>query len=252
MVTAAVLAMLLLFWAGTGCANVEKVIFLGPQAIPIPAEHPNLDDLRLASLSPQRPYLRAKLHAAFPSSDAAKGEVSWFLLGGLRAGQRYELRICWAATQPTQFRLHTYTLPTVFETSALVSSLASYSESQQNPPVIAGAATPILRRAPVPSFRPHSTDRSSILFLQVFAAADYFTSNASLMQNIPPLDVDIILDPYLLNAIPRSLVPTAVYIIFLAAGSWFLSGIVWSRLSAFAEIQDVKRSGTVEDLKKKR
>ncbi|KAI9774916.1 MAG: hypothetical protein M1840_000132 [Geoglossum simile] len=247
---ALMLSMLLLLWVGTSHANIEKVVFLGPKAFPIPPEHPNLDDLQLASLSPRRPYLRTQLRAAFPGGGTNKGEVSWFLLEHLRAGQRYELRICWAATQPTQFWLYTYPLPTVFETPTLITSLASYSGSLQNPPLVAGAAEPALHGAPESILVPHVADPSSILFLQLFAAADYFTSNASLMQNVPLLDVDIILDPYLLNAIPRSLVPTATYIAFLAAGSWLFSGIAWSFLSAFSQTQVVKGSDTTESLKK--
>ncbi|KAH0537035.1 hypothetical protein FGG08_006133 [Glutinoglossum americanum] len=181
----------LLLWAGSSYANVEKVIFLGPSAIPIPPEHPNFDDLYLASLSPQRPYLRTELRASFPSDEADKGEVTWLLLENLRAGQRYELRICWAATQPTQFWLYTYTIPTVFESSTLITSLASYSESRQTLPRAVEAAEPVLSGAPGSSRGPRNVELSSILFLQIFAAADYFTSNVSLMQNVPPLDVDI-------------------------------------------------------------
>jgi len=55
----------------------------------------------------------------------------------------------------------------------------------------------------------------------------------------------------LLNAVPRSLVSTAVYIALLAVGSWFLSGIVWGSLSAFAQAQGVKGGDTAENLKKK-
>ena len=39
-----------------------------------------------------------------------------------------------------------------------------------------------------------------------------------------------VLDPYLLNVFPRSLVPTALYIVTLAVGSWFLSGVIWDWL----------------------
>jgi hypothetical protein len=88
----------LLLWVGSCHANVEKIIFLGPSSTLIPPEHPNLDDLRLASLSPHRPRLRTKVHVKFPSGPEDEGEVAWFLLEGLRAGQRYELRICWPAT----------------------------------------------------------------------------------------------------------------------------------------------------------
>ena len=35
------------------------------------------------------------------------------------------------------------------------------------------------------------SDLDSLLFLQVFAAADYFTTNKTLMQNVPPVNVDI-------------------------------------------------------------
>jgi len=59
--------------------------------------------------------------------------------------------------------------------------------------------------------------------LQVFAAADYYTMNNTLMEHVPPVFVDIILDPYLFNVVPRSLLPTAAYIIILAIGSWSLS-----------------------------
>lgn len=54
------------------------------------------------------------------------------------------------------------------------------------------------------------------------------------MENVPPVDVDIILDPYLLSVFPRSLVPTAGYIVVLAVGSWFLAGLVWKILSGLA------------------
>ncbi|KAI9863836.1 MAG: hypothetical protein M1813_003488 [Trichoglossum hirsutum] len=231
----------LLLWVGSCHANVEKIIFLGPSSTLIPPEHPNLDDLRLASLSPHRPRLRTKVHVKFPSGPEDEGEVAWFLLEGLRAGQRYELRICWPATQPTQFWLYPHTLPAVFESSGLITSLASYSESQQVLPGAAEEVEPVPRRAPEPGLGPGP---SSILFLQIFATADYFTSNASLMKNAPPLNVDIILDPYLFNVFPRSLLPTAAYIALLAVGGWFLSDIIWNYLN------DLAQGDTVEEQKK--
>jgi len=60
---------------------------------------------------------------------------------------------------------------------------------------------------------------SSTLFLRVFAAADYFTTNKTLMEQVPPVYVDIILDPFIFNIFPRSLVPTAAYIMLIAIGS---------------------------------
>jgi len=42
------------------------------------------------------------------------------------------------------------------------------------------------------------------------------------MENVPPVYVDIILDPYLMNVFPKSLMPTAIYIVVLAVGAWIL------------------------------
>ncbi len=47
--------------------------------------------------------------------------------------------------------------------------------------------------------------------------------NQTLMESVPPVYADIILDPYIFNIFPRSLVPTAGYIVILAIVSWYLS-----------------------------
>ena len=78
--------------------NVEKTIFLAPEVIQIPQQHPNLEDLPLEALSPSRPVLRRQLPAAFPNPGSPKGIEAWFLLDRLTQHQRYEVRICWAAT----------------------------------------------------------------------------------------------------------------------------------------------------------
>ncbi len=85
-------------WITLSVANVEKTIFLGPEVIHIPQKHPNLDDLRLAVVTPSHPTLRTQLVASFPKLPESKGMESWFLLHDLRQEQRYEVRICWAAT----------------------------------------------------------------------------------------------------------------------------------------------------------
>ncbi|KAI9716920.1 MAG: hypothetical protein M1812_005069 [Candelaria pacifica] len=223
-------------------ANVEKIIFKGPESILIPLEHPNLDDLRIDRISPLHWSLRTQLSAEFPNDEAKKGKESWFLLDKLKHGQRYEVRVCWLATQPTSFRLYTHTLPTVFQTPNLITSLATFSESRQYP--LEDQATSQHLTSETPS-------QSSILFLQIFAAADYYTMNQTLMKNVPPVDVDIILDPYIWNVFPRSLVPTAGYIALLAIGSWFVSGWIWEWLSKIATVDpearlDVKTSTDVK------
>ena len=79
--------------------NVEKTIFLGPEAIHIPKHsQPNLDALRLGVLSPKHTSRRLQLTASFPNPILPQGTPAWFLLYGLTPGQRYEVRICWAAT----------------------------------------------------------------------------------------------------------------------------------------------------------
>lgn len=59
------------------------------------------------------------------------------------------------------------------------------------------------------------------------SAADFFTTNATLMQNPPQVDVDIILDPYVANIFPQSLLPTAAYILVLAVIAFFVSDKLW-------------------------
>ena len=44
------------------------------------------------------------------------------------------------------------------------------------------------------------------------------------MRDVPPVDADIILDPFLLNALPRSLAGTACYIVGVAVVAFFVAG----------------------------
>lgn len=89
-----------LAWCSPVLGNVEKAIFLGPEPVDIhnPQQQPNIDSLRLEVLSPLNTQLRRQLSASFPSSTSPKGTEAWFLLDRLRPKQRYEVRICWAAT----------------------------------------------------------------------------------------------------------------------------------------------------------
>lgn len=79
-------------------ANVEKTIFLAPAPATVPSDEPDLDDLGLERLSPQRPVVRTHLNASFPTTAAPDGTDSWFFLENLNPGQRYEVRVCWLAT----------------------------------------------------------------------------------------------------------------------------------------------------------
>ena len=102
----------------------------------------------------------------------------------------------------------------MFDTPHLIQSLAEFSDSKPSQP----------------KGKDSADLTGTILFLHVQAAADYFTTNKTLMQFPPPVEVEIILDPYLANIVPASFLPTAIYILALAIGSWLLSGKIWDFL----------------------
>lgn len=64
----------------------------------------------------------------------------------------------------------------------------------------------------------------SVLFLRVFAAAEYVSADPQLMEEVPPVLVDIILDEYLFNVLPRSLVPTIAWMATVGFVAWWLGG----------------------------
>ncbi|KAH7413281.1 hypothetical protein BKA64DRAFT_349948 [Cadophora sp. MPI-SDFR-AT-0126] len=230
---------LLLLQACRVFANTEKVIFLGPSKLQVPAAHPTLEDLQLESISPKHWALRTHIQAEFPTNSSQYGQTSWYLLNRLQEGQRYEVRICWAATQPTSFLLDTFDLPTVFETPELITSLAQYSETRQRE--VMEDLQPTESQGEKKS-KTHN-ELSSTLFLRVFAAADYYTTNKTLMEQVPPVYVDIILDPFVFNVFPRSLVPTAAYITLIAIGSWYLAKYIngWLNTLPIEQISQKKK-----------
>lgn len=86
------------FLAAPAVANVEKEIFTAPKSVAFENVRPNLIDLHLETLSPKKLAIRTSLPVSFPARKHPFGTHSWYLLHGLRPGQRYEVRICWAAT----------------------------------------------------------------------------------------------------------------------------------------------------------
>ena len=95
-VVAALLCIVSQAW--TVFANVEKTIFLGPSAVTLSDVRSRVDDLHLHVLSSRDPILPTQLSVSFPSTSQPHGLESWYLLGGLKEGARYEVRICWPAT----------------------------------------------------------------------------------------------------------------------------------------------------------
>ncbi|KAK3345217.1 hypothetical protein B0H65DRAFT_524928 [Neurospora tetraspora] len=246
-------------------ANVEKTIFLGPSSSSHSEENIIKDDQQaqrwldnklhhIHTLTPtpnDRSSLRTRLKRVFPSADHPRGQDAWFLLDGLTEGQRYEVRVCWAATQPTNFYMETYTAKEVIMTPHLAGSLMEYFPAVSPQ---AQHATTKLKDSSSGSSSPPSS--SAALLLHISAAADYFTSNASLMLHPPPVDVDIILDPFLFNVLPRSLVPTIGWIVVVAVAGWAVSKRVVSFLvgevvSSEVEAEEEASEG-VEESKKER
>ncbi|KAL4979409.1 hypothetical protein BDW66DRAFT_102391 [Aspergillus desertorum] len=179
-------------------ANVEKAIFIAPSAL---STDSTLDELGLERLTPASGMLRTTLNASFPTDAQRQGTDSWYLLKNLNPGQRYEVRICWLATQPTAFTLSMYTIRDALEDRALFDAINSYSVA---------AATPN-RQGDTPAVANIASKLDSVLLLRISAAADYFSLDQELMENVPPVLADIILDPFLRNVFPKSLVPTAVW-----------------------------------------
>ncbi|KAK1776690.1 hypothetical protein QBC45DRAFT_210153 [Copromyces sp. CBS 386.78] len=233
-------------------ANVDKTIFLAPSSSRSAKEDLIKDagdqqaerwlDIKLQHIhtlipdpTDDRSSLRTRLNRVFPSAHYPQGQDAWFLLEGLTEGQRYEVRVCWAATQPTNFYMETHTPTEVLTTPHLAGSLMEYF------PAVSPKALHVAR----------SKDLGSSLLLQVSAAADYFTSNASLMLHPPPVDVDIILDPFLFNVLPRSLVPTIGWIVVVAVAGWLVSKRVVSFLVGEVVSSEEASEGVEETESKK-
>jgi hypothetical protein len=203
-------------------ANVEKIIFVAPEAESFPSDA-SLDNLLLERVTLAKPSLRTHINASFPTQDQPKGTQTWMMLEDLTPSQRYEVRICWLATQPTSFWLHTHRMQATFEDPKLISALTTFSNhkhSSVSPEILDEAQSQT-------NSRQVSSMPTTFLFLQIFAAADYFSLNKTLMENVPPVHVDVILDPYLLNIFPQSLLPTAGYIMTIAVLGWFLSSWIY-------------------------
>ncbi|PGH33808.1 hypothetical protein GX50_03377 [[Emmonsia] crescens] len=255
---------LFLLLSGTAFANVEKTIFTAPKPSPLQSHQPMFDGLEIERLSPQTPSTRTYIIASFPSEEAPRGAESWFYLDSLKPGQRYEVRICYLATQPTSFTLTTHTVSEILDSPSLISSLTTFATSHL-PTLLGQLQQDQVRRQkhhqhkvddqsqsnnsfalPPKLGRSVTRDASnrastSALFLQIHAAADYFTLNKGLMANVPPVHADVILDPYVLNIFPKSLLPTAMYILILAGVAWAISWLVWTGVEGVVGVSKKKK-----------
>jgi len=232
----AVLTVLVLS-CGFASANVEKTVFVAPAQGLVPDA--SIDNLLLIPLNPEHTTARTWLDATFSTAEAPQGTDTWMLLEGLVPGSRYELRICWLATQPTAFKLSTHTMGEAFDNPTLLSAITVFSNTRRQALDQASIQHLQSRKFINPSSPEVKIAHSSLLFLQISAAADYYSLNKTLMEHVPPVFVDVILDRYILNVFPKSLVPTASYIVVLAIGSWFLSTFVWRVLAKAVQLDAV-------------
>lgn len=196
-----------LFFSSRVAANVEKAVFVassGTSADSHATDLIDLDSLNLPRLTPHADSnaWRTFLPALFPwSAGFPQGATTWILLDSLVPGQRYELRVCWAATQPTEFVVDVYDAAAVLADPKLAAELLSASRPDAPP---SAAST-----------------QEQKTFARIVATADYVT--APMTPDVPPVLTDIILDPFLLNVLPRSLVPTIGAVLAVAAVSAVLA-----------------------------
>lgn len=231
-------------------ANVEKAIFTGPAPAYVTAAILTLADFNLRSLDPESSAIRTNLSRAFPSDPQPRGADAWFLLDRLAEGQRYEVRVCWAAVvsqlstsrswrcspsharcktqDPTSFSLDVYEPKAVWATPELMQSLTGYASASPADPVT-GETKPGARQS-----SPRKEEQS-LLLLRVQAAANYFTDDFGLMTHPPPVLVDLILDPFLCNVMPASLVPSAGYLVVVGVVTWLLARWIASSLQSVAK-----------------
>ncbi|KAG6042232.1 hypothetical protein E4U41_002575 [Claviceps citrina] len=225
MQTIPILLLLLHTLAHLAVANVEKIIFTGP---PPPSSSLNL--LPLINLSHNAPSIHTELDRVFASDSSGRllhGHSSWILVQNLTENQRYELRVCWSALEPTRFDIKAHSLDAVVEDPALLQSIRTFSASQQSDAHAADSSAAGL------------LDGSSLL-IEIQAAADYFTDDKELMSSPPPVLVDLILDPFLLNVLPRSLLPTMGYLLLLAVTTWFVARRIASGLQSVTSLTESK------------
>lgn len=155
--------------------------------------------------------------------------------------------------QPTAFTLTTHELSSTLENIDLLSSLSVFSTARLTSSKAALQEDAMPRRATGHSSS-DSFDRApatnSALFLRIYAAADYYTTNKSLMENVPPVAVDLILDPFLWNVFPRSLVPTAGWIVVVAGVAFVVAKWVGAEIARV--IDDARRLRNLEEKEKKK
>jgi hypothetical protein len=131
--------------------------------------------------------------------------------------------------EPTEFTMDVYELDHVWATPGLMVSLANYAYAKMPEPKFQTEGQNEDEKKPTQQER-----TASVLLLHIQAAADYFSHHSSLMKDPPPVLVDLILDPYILNVLPRSLIPTVGYIVAVAVATWLFARWITASLQNVA------------------
>ncbi|CAD6505690.1 BgTH12-01180 [Blumeria graminis f. sp. triticale] len=210
-------------------SNTEKTTVVGPKIFVPLNRHIALGHINLKVLSPHHTPFRTHIKSTFPNDLSKIGRTSWFIMGDLIEGQKYEVRICWAATQPTTFRIKTHELHRYSDIPKLVTEMMKSGDVRNSDPQVAFFHTNLTS-----STAPDQDRELSTVLLQLDAAADYYTWNKELMQEVPQVHADIIVDPYILNIFPQSLLLTLVYISLLSIGSCLFSTMVVGMLEGIS------------------
>lgn len=119
--------------------------------------------------------------------------------------------------QPTAFTLSTYTLEQVTSDKATLASISRFSNARLASLPGTGAGSTSRRNSHSKGSKRNQENGETALFLRIDAVADYFSLSEQLMQSVPPVTVDLVLDPFLGNVFPRSLVSTACWGLAVAA-----------------------------------
>ncbi|CUS09982.1 unnamed protein product [Tuber aestivum] len=225
--------LLLALFSTVVLGNVEKAIFVAPSnpqdllfngansTERLEALYPGL--LKL-NPSPTCEGICHQLRVTLDTSFIGSGERHWVALDHLEQGKRYEVRICWAATSPTDFTLNIYTASQLLDNPSLFANMTAYAFHR-------------LSLSPISELYAPSAAPRSVLYLDIQAKAGYYTHEKPRMESPDPVEVEIILDPFILNVLPESLLPTVVMIVLITLFAFWASGRVYNALRNIASLK---------------
>ncbi|PWW72681.1 hypothetical protein C7212DRAFT_226101, partial [Tuber magnatum] len=119
--------------------------------------------------------------------------------------------------------LNIYTASQLLDKPPLLANMTAYSSRQ-------------LSLSPINELSVPSTAPRSVLYLVIQAKADYYTHEKHRMETPDPVEVEIILDPFILNVLPESLLPIVITIVLIALSAFWASGRVYNALRNIASL----------------